>query len=163
VAKAGKNDEPPGPTGIIEIPVRTTASGFLSGEVRVEGIEKPLNFIVDTGASISVVAEKLTEQEDLAGYIQPTRMRIFGAAGVAEDVKTVLLPRVLLGTFARERISAAVLDLEPLNETAGFTQNGILGANFLRHSRVSFDFPRGVIRLEPLRKTESTESPVRPM
>jgi predicted aspartyl protease len=136
---------------VIEIPVRTTSSGFISGEVRVDGIEKPLNFIIDTGASISVVSEQLAEQEDLANYLQPTRMRVFGAAGIAEDVKMVLLPRVMLGTFVRENVSAAVLDLEPLNETAGFTQNGILGANFLRHFRVSFDFQRGLIRLEPLK------------
>jgi hypothetical protein len=90
-------------------------------------------------------------------------MKVYGAAGVAEDVKTVLLPKVLLGTFEREKISAAVLDLEPLNETAGFTQNGILGANFLRHFCVSFDFPRGVIRLEPIVKTPNTNSTPRPM
>lgn len=147
----------------VEIPVRTTASGFLSGEVVVEGIEKPLNFIVDTGASVSVVSEKLSEQEDLGSYLQPTRMRVFGAAGIAEDVKIVLLPKVLLGASARERINAAVLDLEPLNETAGFTQDGILGANFLRHFRVSFDFPRGVIRLEPASKTQTAAPSLRPM
>lgn len=140
-------------SGIVEIPVRTTSSGFLSGEVQLEGIEKPQNFIIDTGASISVISEKLAQQEDLTNYILPTRMRIFGAAGVAEDVKTVLLPKVTLGTFVRENINAAVLDLEPLNETAGFTQDGILGANFLRHFRVSFDFQRGLIRLEPLGNT----------
>jgi hypothetical protein len=59
----------------------------------------------------------------------------------------------MLGALARERISAAVLDMDPVNETAGFTQNGILGGNFLRHFRVSFDFARGVIRLEPLEAT----------
>ena len=137
----------------LEIPVRTTSSGFLSGEVRVEGIEQPLNFIIDTGASITVVSEKLVEQEDLAAYVEPTRMRVFGAAGVSEDVKRVLLPRVALGSFAREQVSAAVLDMESLNETAGFAQTGILGGNFLRHFRLSFDFQRGVIRLEPLGKT----------
>jgi len=149
--------------GSVEIPVRTTASGFISGEVQVEGIEKPLNFIVDTGASISVVSEKLAEQENLASYLQPTRMRVFGAAGIAEDVKTVLLPRVLLGALSREQLSAAVLDLEPLNETAGFTQNGILGTNFLRHFRVTFDFPRGLIRLDPVVKTEKAGPGLRPM
>jgi len=66
----------------------------------------------------------------------------------------------MLGTFTREQISAAVLDLDPVNETAGFTQNGILGGNFLRHFRVSFDFQRGVIRLEPVNKTaKSSDSP----
>jgi tetratricopeptide (TPR) repeat protein len=156
-------DTQPGPTGTIEIPVRTTSSGFISGEVMVAGIEKLQNFIIDTGASVSVVSEKLAEQEDLGSYLQPTRMRVFGAAGVADDVKMVLLPRVMLGTFGRDRISAAVLDLEPLNETAGFTQNGILGANFLRHFCVSFDFPRGVIRLEPNVKAPKPDPPPRPM
>jgi predicted aspartyl protease/Flp pilus assembly protein TadD len=161
--KPGSSEDSRFSAQAVEIPVRTTASGFISGEVLVEGIEKPLNFIVDTGASVSVVSEKLSEQEDLGSYLQPTRLRVFGAAGVAEDVKTVLLPKVLLGTFARERINAAVLDLEPLNETAGFTQDGILGANFLRHFRVSFDFPRGVIRLEPATKTQRVDPSLRPM
>jgi len=143
--------------------VRTTSSGFISGEVMVEGIENPQNFIIDTGASVSVVSEKLAEQEDLGSYLQPTRMRVFGAAGIAEDVKTILLPKVFLGTFAREKLNAAVLDLEPLNETAGFTQSGILGANFLRHFRVSFDFPHAVIRLEPIIKTVKSETAPRPM
>jgi hypothetical protein len=43
-----------------------------------------------------------------------------------------------------------VLDLEPVNETAGFEQSGILGGNFLRHFRVVFDFPKGIVRLQPL-------------
>lgn len=141
------------PSGSMEIPLRTTSSGFLSGEVRLDGIERPLNFIIDTGASISVVSEKLAALREMASYLQPTRMRVFGAAGVAEDVKTLMLPRVMLGTFTREQISAAVLDLDPVNETAGFIQNGILGGNFLRHFRVLFDFQRGLIRLEPLNRT----------
>ena len=87
----------------------------------------------------------------------PHRMRVFGAAGVTEDVKTMLLPRVMLGTLIREQVSAAVLDLESVNETTGFIQAGILGSNFLRHFRVSFDFRRGVIRLEPLSKTAKRE------
>ena len=141
------------PSEIVEIPVRTTSSGFLSGEVRLEGIDKPLNFIIDTGASVSVVSEKLVAEEELTTYLAPVRMRVYGAAGIADDVQTVVLPKVMLGGLIREQITAAILDMEPVNETAGFTQNGILGGNFLRHFRVSFDFQRGLIRLEPLRKT----------
>lgn len=148
----------------LEVPLRTTSSGFLSGEVKIDGVEKPLNFIVDTGATITVVSEKLAEQEDLHTYIQPTTMRVFGAAGVAEDVKTVLLPRLTLGTFMRSNLSAAVMDLEPLNETTGFVQSGILGGNFLRYFRVLFNFQRGVMRLQPIGKTARTDDTVqRPM
>jgi hypothetical protein len=41
-----------------------------------------------------------------------------------------LLPKLAIGSYAREKINAAVLDLDPINETAGFQQNGILGGNF---------------------------------
>ncbi|HEV7681558.1 MAG TPA: aspartyl protease family protein [Pyrinomonadaceae bacterium] len=148
--------------GVFEIPLRTTSSGFLSGEVHLEGIQRPLNFIVDTGASVTVVSERLAKEEDLSNYLEPTRMRIYGAAGIADDVKSLLLPKVMLGGLTRERINAAVLDLEPVNETAGFTQMGILGSNYLRHFRVSFDFQRGLIRLEPLNKNQKNTDTVRP-
>jgi predicted aspartyl protease len=151
--RPGSKAVPVAPSDIVEIPVRTTSSGFLSGEVKLEGIDKPLNFIIDTGASVSVVAEKLVAEEELTSYIAPIRMRVYGAAGITDDVKTVLLPKVMLGSIAREQIRAAVLDMEPVNETAGFTQNGILGGNFLGHYRLSFDFKHGLIRLEPLNKS----------
>lgn len=160
--RISRDSNQPLPTGVFEIPLRTTSSGFLSGEVRLEGIERPLNFIVDTGASVSVVSERLAKEEDLANYLEPTRMRIYGAAGIADDVKSLLLPKVMLGGLTRERINAAILDLEPVNETAGFTQMGILGSNYLRHFRVSFDFQRGLIRLEPLNKNAKSVDPIRP-
>lgn len=145
--------------GIVEVPLRTTSSGFLSGEVRLEGFEKVINFIIDTAASITVVSEKLSQEEQLLDLLQPSKMRVFGAAGVTEDVKLLQLPRLSLGLSQMEKINAAVLDMEPVNETAGFTQSGILGGNFLRHFRVYFDFARGTMRLEPLdRKQNSVEN-----
>ena len=143
----------------VEIPLRTTSSGFLSGEVYLSGIDKPFNFIIDTGASISVLSEKLGALEELSNFLTPHRMRVFGAAGVAEDVKTMLLPSVMLGSFTREQVNVAILDLESVNETSGFIQDGILGGNFLRHFRVAFDFRRGVIRLEPLKQTHNIAKP----
>ena len=132
------------------VPVRTTASGFLSGEILIDGVKRPLNFIIDTGATVTVMAEKLAAQDEVQPFIKEGRMRVFGAAGIAEDVKMALLPKISVGAYSRERVDAAVLDLEPVNETAGFLQSGILGGNFLRHFRVVFDFQRGVVRLEPL-------------
>ena len=144
--------------GAIEVPLRTTSSGFLSGEVTLEGFEKNVNFIIDTAASITVVSEKLSQEEEFFDLLQPSKMRVFGAAGVTENVKLLQLPRVSLGLSKLERISAAVLDLEPVNETAGFTQSGILGGNFLRHFRIYFDFARGTMRLEPLNKPKTVEN-----
>jgi len=142
--------------GVVEVPLRTTSSGFLSGEVGLEGFDKTVNFIIDTAASITVVSEKLSQEEQLLELLQPSRMRVFGAAGVTEDVKLLQLPRLSLGLTTLERINAAVLDMEPVNETAGFTQGGILGGNFLRHFRIYFDFARGSMRLESLNQKSKT-------
>jgi len=145
--------------GVVEVPLRTTSSGFLSGEVSLDGFEKSVNFIIDTAASITVVSEKLSQEEQLLDLLQPSKMRVFGAAGVTEDVKLLQLPRLSLGLTKLEKINAAVLDMEPVNETAGFTQSGILGGNFLRNFRIYFDFARGTMRLEPLnQKPKSVEN-----
>ncbi len=149
--------------GVVEVPLRTTSSGFLSGEVGLEGFDKTVNFIIDTAASITVVSEKLSQEEQLLELLQPSRMRVFGAAGVTEDVKLLQLPKLSLGLTALERINAAVLDMEPVNETAGFTQSGILGGNFLRHFRIYFDFARGAMRLESLhQKPKATTENINP-
>jgi predicted aspartyl protease/cytochrome c-type biogenesis protein CcmH/NrfG len=146
----------------IEIPLRTTSAGFLSGEVQIESVAKPLNFIIDTGATVSVVSENLAEREDLVErFAQNIRLQIFGSAGVADNVTMLMLPRVAFGAYARERLSAAVLDMEPINETAGFEQTGIVGGNFLRHFRLIFDFQKGVMRLEPLVSTPEAANPPR--
>src|SRR5215213_2695320 len=144
--------------GSVEVPLRTTSSGFLSGEVGLDGFAKNVNFIIDTAASITVISEKVSQEEQFLDLLQPSKMRVFGAAGVTEDVKLLQLPRLSLGLSRMEKINAAVLDLEPVNETAGFTQSGILGGNFLRHFRIYFDFARGAMRLEPLnQKPKSVE------
>ena len=148
--------------GAIEVPLRTTSSGFLSGEVGLDGFDKNVNFIIDTAASITVISEKLSQEEQLLDLLQPSKMRVFGAAGVTEDVKLLQLPRLSFGLSKLEKINAAVLDMEPVNETAGFTQAGILGGNFLRHFRIYFDFARGSMRLEPLNQKPRSADTINP-
>jgi predicted aspartyl protease/Tfp pilus assembly protein PilF len=148
--------------GAIEVPLRTTSSGFLSGEVALEGFDKNVNFIIDTAASITVVSEKLSQQEQLLDLLQPSKMRVFGAAGITEDVKLLQLPKLSFGLSTLEKINAAVLDMEPVNETAGFTQSGILGGNFLKHFRIYFDFARGAMRLEPLNQKPKSNENINP-
>jgi predicted aspartyl protease/Flp pilus assembly protein TadD len=140
------------PTGerIVEVPIRTTSSGFWSGEVSLDGLDRPANFIIDTGASISVVSELLAARTGMSRFAQGNRISVYGAAGLAENIQTLMLPRIVLGSYTRQNVYVAVLDMEPINETAGFEQAGIVGGNILRNFSVTFDFARGVIRLEPI-------------
>jgi predicted aspartyl protease/thioredoxin-like negative regulator of GroEL len=144
-----------------EFPIRATSSGFWSSAVFLDGVEKPLNFIVDTGASISVVSAELARTEAIARFEQKTRLKVYGAAGVSENVVTLLLPRVTLGDYTHANLSAVVLDMSAINETSGFEQTGIIGGNVLRRFRVTFDFQRGLVRLDPL-TTQPAPAPAQP-
>jgi len=126
--------------GAVSVPLRLTSSGFLSGEVQLEGFDSPLNFIVDTGASVSVISSDLAANTAMAPHVQEERMRVIGAAGITEDVPSFLLPKVTMGTHSRNSITAIALDLNLINEASGFEQAGILGGNFLKNYRMTFDF-----------------------
>lgn len=136
----------------LSLPLRQTTSGFLSGEVQLQGIEAPLNFIVDTGASVSVISNELANTGEISRFVREETMRVVGSAGVTEGVRSYLLPRVTFGTHSRESITAIQLDLDIINETSGFEQAGILGGNFLKNYRLTFDFENSKVIFVPLEK-----------
>lgn len=135
----------------LSLPLRLTSSGFLSGEVQLEGIVAPLNFIVDTGASISVISERLAAAKEISRFIKDERMRVIGAAGVTENVPSFLLPRVTFGTHSRESLKAISLNLTLINEASGFEQAGILGGNFLKNYCLTFDFTNSKVIFVPVK------------
>ncbi len=135
----------------VSVPLRLTSSGFLSGEVQIEGFENPLNFIVDTGASVSVISDVVAAHSALAPYARDEKMRVIGSAGITDDVPSFLLPRVTFGSHSRRDITAIALDLDLINEASGFEQAGILGGNFLRNYRMTFDFKNSRVTFVPIR------------
>jgi hypothetical protein len=77
-------------------------------------------------------------------------MRVIGSAGVTDDVPSFLLPRVSFGKHSRKSITAIALDLDTINEASGFEQAGILGGNFLRNYRMTFDFKNSKVTFVPI-------------
>lgn len=134
----------------ISLPLRLTTSGFLSGEVQLQGVETPLNFIVDTGASVSVISDDVAGLQGITPFASDERMRVVGSAGVTEDVPSFLLPKVSFGEHSRKSIMAIALDLDAINEASGFQQSGILGGNFLRNYRMTFDFRNSKVTFVPI-------------
>lgn len=132
-------------TADTSLPLRLTSSGFLSGEVQLQGIETPLNFIVDTGASVSVISNRVSKNEGISPFASEEKLRVVGSAGITDDVSTFLLPRVTFGKHTRQSITAVALDLDIINEASGFEQAGILGGNFLKNYRLTFDFKNSTV------------------
>ncbi len=132
------------------LPLRLTSSGFLSGEVILEGLENPVNFIVDTGASVSVISQELAAVESMRINESATRMRVVGAAGITEDVRSFIIPKISFGDHSRLKILAVALDLDLINEASGFEHGGILGGNFLKSYKLTFDFRNARVLFDPV-------------
>lgn len=135
----------------IALPLRLTSSGFLSGEVQLEGVDSPLNFIVDTGASVSVISNQVASEDKLLPFLGDERLRVIGSAGITEDVRTFKLPKVTFGQHSETNITAVALDLGLINEASGFEQAGILGGNFLKNYRMTFDFRNSRVTFVPVK------------
>lgn len=134
----------------ISLPLRLTSSGFLSGEVQLQGVETPLNFIVDTGASVSVISDAVASMQGISGFVTTEKMRVVGSAGITNNVPSFLLPKVSFGNHSRASITAIALDLDMINEASGFEQAGILGGNFLKNYRLTFDFKNSKVIFVPI-------------
>ena len=135
----------------LSLPLRLTSSGFLSGEVKLQGIESPLNFIVDTGASVSVISGSVAKEDGLTAFAGEEKLRVIGSAGVTNDVQTFKLPKVTFGQHSETDITAVALDLDVINEASGFEQSGILGGNFLKNYRMTFDFKNSKVTFVPVK------------
>jgi Flp pilus assembly protein TadD/predicted aspartyl protease len=147
---AGTPLSPPAPDDI-SVPYRMTNGGMLSVRVDI-GKEVPLNFIVDTGATSTVVSQRVFERFNLVEkQHKGVSVRVVGAGGVTENVPIVVLDALMLAGSTRRQdfVRAIVLDLDPVNETAGFEQSGIIGSDFLRFYRIEFDFDHGMLVLRP--------------
>ena len=132
-------------------PLRLTSSGFLSGEVKIEGVKIPLNFIVDTGASISVISNDIAEIDLIRQYVGTEKLKVVGAAGITGEVSLFSLPKLTFGSHTREKVKAVALNLDVINEITGFEQAGILGGNFLKNYRLTFDFKNSSVSFIPIK------------
>ena len=130
--------------------LRRTTSGFLSSEIQLEGVEGSWNFIVDTSAGMSVISDKFAELIEIGRFLREEKIRVVSGGGAIEGVQSFLLPRIALGDNLRERITAIALNLDSINAASGFQQSGILGNNFLKNYRLTFDFKESKVVFTPL-------------
>jgi predicted aspartyl protease/Flp pilus assembly protein TadD len=143
------NDRTAVPLSTNELPLRLTSSGFLSGEVVLLGDSEPLNFIVDTGASTTVLGHDIMEKHAFRKIERQGTKRVIGAGGIIEGITSLVIPSVRFGSNIQNDVAAIELDLGIINESSGYLQSGILGGNFLSKYKVTFDFQRSRVKLSP--------------
>jgi predicted aspartyl protease len=105
----------------------------------------PYDFALDTGASSTVISLELAAEFGLATEKIP---QLTGGGG-SVNASRVQLSSLAVGASRQENLTAAATDfLAQLNAALGNKLQGIVGYNFLRHYRVTLDYPRAALSLE---------------
>lgn len=110
------------------------------------GEKGPYDFVVDTGATLTCVAESLAAELSL-----PEPRGVFGRGatlGGSGNMRLVRIESLRIGETESTNVTACAIDLSQL-ESVGLEIDGLLGLNVLKNFRVTLDFDRNVMRLEP--------------
>ncbi|MFY9553768.1 MAG: aspartyl protease family protein [Blastocatellia bacterium] len=135
--------------GVTLVPFRTTQNGLISVETDFDSHQN-LNAILDSGASSSVISVAAVDRLNLRDQIiKGQTTNVIGAAGVTENVQMLFIRNCRVADQLQNNLRALVLDFGAINETSGFEQSGILGGDFLRHFRLTIDFNRALVALQP--------------
>ncbi len=137
------------PSDVRVIPFRTTQNGLISVETEIDSAHR-INAILDSAAGSLVVSSSAVERFNLTDrIIKGQTKRVIGAAGIADNVELLRVANCRVADLQIENLRALILDFGAINETSGFEQSGILGGDFLKNYKVTIDFVRSQIRLQP--------------
>jgi len=104
----------------------------------------PYDFALDTGASSTAISFELAAEFGLA----TEKIPLVGGGG-SVPASRVRLSSLAVGASRQENLTAAASDfLAALNAALGTKLQGIVGYNFLRHYRVTLDYPRAALSFE---------------
>ena len=117
-------------------------------EVEVNGLG-PLRFILDTGASMTVITPAAAK----AAGVKPTGQKPTAVgAGGQSPARLAKLKSFRVGTHAARNLEVVLLNLSHVEKPLGIQLDGIIGYNFLRNCVLTIDYPHRMLYLYPAKK-----------
>lgn len=105
-------------------------------------------FIVDTGASNTVIDKKVAARGVMEGIRDAVGSEACGAGGNVEAAMTRVSSLAVGGAIVSD-LGVARIDLSGINEKVGAEIAGILGYDFLSRFRVTIDYREETLTLTP--------------
>ncbi len=126
------------------VPMRLASSGYPVAivQARVNGTG-PYRFLVDTGATVTIVSTSLAQRLHLAAL--PAVVQGVGAGGRFSTRASTA--SISVGAARQQRVLVATFDLSDIQKAVG-SVDGAIGYNFLKSYRVTLDYPDGSLCLE---------------
>jgi predicted aspartyl protease len=127
-------------------PIQLTISkGHLHVPGAINGAQ--CTFVVDTGASLTVLDRPLARAAKIGGYRTLIAAEGLGKSG--GEISAAKFPSMRVGTFEIKNASAVIVDLNPnmVEQVQGSQGMGLLGAEYLAKNSAIFDFNSGQLYL----------------
>lgn len=109
------------------------------------------NFIIDTGASRTVIDKNHLEELGLHTDIIPNKALSAGLGTTSMESSTIVLKNISFGKFTLKNIEIAVLNLNHINEAYAQLHlpviHGVLGGDLLLKHRSVINYPLKVIQM----------------
>lgn len=107
----------------------------------------PATFIIDTGASITLVSHAFAQQRQLKSIARQVQLSVVGSEK-SQVVTLVRLDQFAIGNVSTIDQKAIVQNLDAIEHLLKRPLAGVIGASFLQHYRVVIDYPRRILLLE---------------
>jgi predicted aspartyl protease len=117
------------------IPIQIYRNFLVVAEGQIGGLPGPMNFVLDTGSSPSVINAKLATRLGLAAHPSSSI-----ALGTLTSMQVAILPEVDLGTIRATSLPVLIDDLAHLESDFGVPIAGILGMDVLSKSDFTLDY-----------------------
>jgi predicted aspartyl protease len=104
-------------------------------------------FIVDTGASITLVSQAFVRERQLKSISRQVQLSVVGS-NKAQAVTLVQLDRFALGNVVINNQQAIVQNLDAIEHLLKRPLAGVIGASFLQRYRVVIDYPHRILLLQ---------------
>jgi predicted aspartyl protease len=104
----------------------------------------PYDFLLDTGATLTCVNQRLAEELDL-----PPMRGVIGVGatvGTSGQVNLLRVDRIAVGEAAATDVTVCAIDLGSIRDV-GLEVDGLLGLNVLKEYHVTLDFRNQVLSL----------------
>ena len=131
---AGKQQAEPASHVSMKLPIRLYGGYLVIAEGTIGNVHK-LNFLLDTGASPSVIDQKIAGDLKLAE--QPERVNLWSKSVQARQV---VIPSLSLGPVRVESIPVLAEDLSFLQKALGFKVHAIVGMDVLRKRSFTINY-----------------------
>lgn len=118
----------------------------------VEGLindRGPYRFVVDTGASMTIVSPTAARRARIRLQPDPSA-RALGIDG-PQPIKIGIVDSLQVGGLKQAGLEVGITSMRPINLGARVKTHGVLGYNFLRFFTLKIDYADELLHLEPNR------------